>query len=503
MTPATSTATRPVPRGIYQAPLLHIAGRWRAGRHASRQTLVDPATGECLGELSLASIEDIDEAIAAAERGFAAWRQVPAFQRSEVLMTAARQLQLRCDEIAALLTLEQGKTLAESRGEIASTVQVVQWYAEEARRTYGRTIPPRTAGSALQVLREPVGPCAAFSPWNFPLMLASRKLAGALATGCSVVLKGAEETPASVAAMVGCFLEAGLPEGALQLLYGVPSEVSQRLLASPVIRKLSFTGSVPVGRELARLAADNLQRVTLELGGHAPVLIFADANLDKAVSQLAGAKFRNAGQICASPTRFLVERSVYDAFLARMTAACRQLRLGPGMDPATTMGPLANARRQAAMQPLVDDAVARGARLVAGGHTPDGPGCFYPPTLLADVPTDARAMKVEPFGPLVLARAFDSEAEALAVANDSRMGLAAYVYTDSASRQQRLVAALRVGMVALNHASVSSPEAPFGGVGDSGYGSECGTEGLDGYLQTKFIHQFPAFDTSSPRLNQP
>jgi acyl-CoA reductase-like NAD-dependent aldehyde dehydrogenase len=480
--------------GVYRVPLLHIAGRWREGRHVRRQTLVDPACGERLGELSLASADDIDEAIAAAQRGFDAWRRVPAFQRAETLTAAVRLLQQRSDTIATLLTLEQGKTLAESRSEIAGTAQVVQWYAEEARRTYGRTIPPRTPGSALLVLREPVGPCAAFSPWNFPVMLASRKLAGALATGCSVILKGAEETPASVAALVGCFLDAGLPEGALQLLYGVPSEVSQRLLASPVIRKLSFTGSVPVGRELARLAADNLQRVTLELGGHAPVLIFADADLDKAVAQLAGAKFRNAGQICASPTRFLVERSVCDDFLDRMTAACRRLRLGPGMDPVTTMGPLASARRQAAMQPLVDDAVARGARLLTGGRTPDGPGCFYPPTLLADMPTDARAMRVEPFGPLVLARAFDSEAEALAVANDTRMGLAAFAYTDSASRQQRLIDGLRMGMVALNHASVSSPEAPFGGVGDSGYGSECGTEGLDGFLQTKFVHQFPAFD---------
>lgn len=482
-------------RVAYEPPLLHIAGRWRTGRHARRQTLIDPATGEPLGNLALASADDIDDAIAAAERGFAAWRQVPAYRRCDALLAAARRLQQRSEEIAVLLTLEQGKPLAEARGEIASTVQVLQWYAEEGRRSYGRIIPPRTPGSSLQVLREPVGPCAAFSPWNFPLMLASRKLAGALATGCSVILKGAEETPASVAAMVACFLEADLPEGALQLLYGVPSEVSRQLLASPVIRKLSFTGSVPVGRELARLAADRLQRVTLELGGHAPVLVFADANLEKAVAQLAGAKFRNAGQICAAPTRFLVEREVYQAFLDRMQAACERLTLGPGLDPATTMGPLASARRQAAMQPLVDDALARGARCVTGGRRPDGPGCFYLPTLLADMPADARAMRDEPFGPLVLARPFDTEAEALAVANDTRMGLAAYAYTDSASRQQRLVAGLRVGMVALNHASVSSPEAPFGGVGDSGYGSECGIEGLDGYLQTKFVHQFPAFDT--------
>ncbi|TWO73249.1 NAD-dependent succinate-semialdehyde dehydrogenase [Caenimonas sedimenti] len=482
-------------------PLLHIAGRWRAGRHERRHTVFDPSCGQPIGELGLANGADIDEALAAAESGFAAWRQVPAFKRGEALLAAARRLQQRGEEIATLLTREQGKPLAEARSEIAGTVQVIQWYAEESRRSYGRIIPPRVPGSALQVLREPVGPCAAFSPWNFPLMLSSRKIAGALAAGCSVVLKAAEETPASVAAMVDCFLASGLPDGALQLLYGVPEEVSRRLLGSPIIRKLSFTGSVPVGRELARLAADQLQRVTLELGGHAPVLVFADANLDAAVVQLAGAKFRNAGQICAAPTRFLVERSVHDAFLERMAAACEQLRLGPGLAPGSTLGPLASARRQAAMQPLVDDALANGARLVVGGTRPEGQGFFYRPTLLADVPTQARAMGTEPFGPLVLTRPFDTEAEAIAVANGTRMGLAAYLYTDSASRQARLVPALRTGMVAINHASVSSPEAPFGGVGDSGYGSECGVEGLDAYLQPKFVHQFPAFDGTPPRIS--
>lgn len=477
----------------YQAPKLHIAGRWRDGRHARRATVRDPASGEALDDLSLADDADIDEALAAAERGFAAWRQVPAWQRAEALSAAARRLHERREEIAVLLTLEQGKTLAESRQEIASTVQVIQWYAEEGRRSYGRIIPPRLPGTALQVLREPVGPCAAFSPWNFPLMLASRKLAGALATGCSVVLKAAEETPASVAAMVQCFLESDLPEGALQLLYGVPAEVSRRLLASPVIRKLSFTGSVPVGRELARLAADQLQRVTLELGGHAPVLVFDDANLDSLVPGIAGSKFRNAGQICAAPTRFIVQRGVYDAFIERFAAQAERLRLGPGLDPATTLGPLANARRPAAMQPLVDDALSRGARLVTGGRAPDRPGYFYAPTVLADMPAGAQALRTEPFGPLALVMPFDTEAEALALANDTRMGLAAYLYTDSASRQARVVAGLHAGAVAVNTHSVSSPEAPFGGVGDSGYGSECGIEGLDGYLQTKFVNLHPAY----------
>ena len=491
-----------VSQAAYAAPTLHVAGRWREGRHSKRHPVFDPATGKSITSLGLASVDDINDAIAAAERGFEAWKRVPAFKRSETLHAASQRMQERSQEIARLLTLEQGKPLAEALAEVASTVNVIRWYAEEARRVYGRIIPPRVPGSSMEVLREPVGPCAAFSPWNFPLMLASRKLAGALATGCSVVLKAAEEAPASVAKMVECFLESDLPDGALQLLYGVPAEVSRQLLGSPVIRKLSFTGSIQVGRELARLAADHLQRATLELGGHAPVLVFADVDLDQAVRQLAGAKFRNAGQICASPTRFFLQRSIYAAFVERMVAACESLRLGAGLAPETTLGPLANARRQAAMRPLVDDAVERGAHIATGGTQPEGDGYFFAPTVLVDVPGEARAMNIEPFGPLVLARPFETEAEAIALANATRMGLAAYVYTDSASRQARLVETLRVGMVAINHPSVTSPEAPFGGVGDSGYGSECGIEGLDGYLQPKFIHRFQAAETRAEGSRQ-
>lgn len=472
----------------YRAPPLHVAGHWRDGRGAGRHAVKDPATGAVIGELSMASTGDIDEAIAAAEKGFAAWSAVPAWKRADALGHAAGQLAHRTEEIARLLTWEQGKPLAEARQEIASTVQVIRWYAEEGRRTYGRIIPPRRAGSEMRVVREPVGPCAAFSPWNFPLMLSSRKISGALATGCSVVLKAAEETPAAVAAMVECFLSADLPAGALQLLYGSPAEISQRLLASAAIRKVSFTGSVPVGRLLARLAADQLQRVTLELGGHAPVLIFADADLDVAIPELLSAKFRNAGQACIAPTRFLVERSIYDDVVERLGAGAARLRMGPGMSPTTQMGPLAIARRQHALQPLVADAVERGARVVTGGAAPAGDGFFFRPTVLADVPAAAQAMQSEPFGPLALVSPFDMEKEALAIANATPMGLAAYLYTDSASRQQRLAEGIRAGMVAVNVASVSAPEAPFGGVGDSGYGSECGIEGLDGYLQTKFIH---------------
>jgi acyl-CoA reductase-like NAD-dependent aldehyde dehydrogenase len=481
-------------RAEYEAPRLHIAGRWRDGRHARRHTVFNPATGQPLAELGLASPADLEEAIAAAQTGFEAWRAVPAYRRSAILHSAAQRLEQRAETVARLLTLEEGKRLAEARQEVAGTVAIIQWFAEEARRGYGRIIPPRVAGSALQVLREPVGPCAAFSPWNFPLTLSSRKIAAALAAGCSVILKAAEETPACVAAMVDCFAEADLPPGALQLVFGVPADVSRQLLAAPAIRKLSFTGSVAVGKELARMAADQLQRVTLELGGHSPVLVFADANLEQAVQQMVAAKFRNAGQMCASPTRFFVERSIHDEFMDRMQAACEGLRLGPGLEPETTLGPLANQRRQEAMQPLVDDAVARGARLVTGGAAHGDAGYFYRPTLLAQVPDQAAAMTVEPFGPLALACAFDTEEEAVARANATRMGLAAYLYTDSASRQARLIPRLRCGLVAVNHGSVTAPEAPFGGVGDSGYGSESGIEGLDAYLSTKFVHQFPAFE---------
>ncbi|HYF21739.1 MAG TPA: NAD-dependent succinate-semialdehyde dehydrogenase, partial [Ramlibacter sp.] len=450
-----------------------------------RLVVVDPSCGEMLDELALAGPQDLQEALDTAGAAFDAWRRVPAHERCARLELGVARIRAGQERIATLLTLEQGKPLAESRAECAMAADLIKWYAEEARRIHGRVIPARQPDSRMTVLKQPVGPVAAFSPWNFPLVLSARKLGGALAAGCSIVLKAAEETPASVAAMIACLNEE-LPAGVLQLIYGVPGEVSQALIASPVIRKVSFTGSVPVGRELAQLAGRHLKRITLELGGHAPVIVCDDADLERAVPQLVAHKFRNAGQACLAPTRFFVARRRHAAFLEAFTEAARGLRLGPGLDASTQMGPLANTRRQAAVRQLIERSVQHGARRLAGG-APDQ-GCFVAPTVLADVPLDAPAMLEEPFGPVACVLPFDRLDEAIAMANRSAYGLAGYLYTDSAQAILAVSEQLEVGSLAINGIGVSVPEAPFGGVKDSGHGSESGTEGLEAFLDTRSTH---------------
>ena len=469
----------------YRAPELLINGQWRTGRHAMTVAIVNPATTETLDQLHLASHDDIAQALQAAQQGFDAWRQVPAFERCARLEKGVARMRERLEHIATLLTLEQGKPLAEARAECAMAADLIKWYAEEARRTYGRIIPARLPNSRMQVLKQPVGPVAAFAPWNFPLVLSARKIAGALAAGCSIVLKAAEETPASVAAMVDC-LAAELPPGALQLLYGVPAEVSDQLIASPIIRKVTFTGSVPVGRHLAQLAARHLKRITLELGGHAPVIVCADADIDKTVAQMVVHKFRNAGQACLAPTRFYVDRAIAGSFMDAFTAASQRLVLGNGMAPTTQMGPLASARRLAAVRDLIDRSVRAGAQL----HQGDAPttGFFAPVSLLTNVSPDSPALQEEPFGPVVTLAPFDNIDHALHLANQSAYGLAGYLFTDSARTILKVSDQLEVGSLAINGLGVSVPEAPFGGLKDSGYGSESGIEGMDAFLDTKFTH---------------
>lgn len=469
----------------YRCPELLIAGRWRPGRHARSHVVVDPARDEPIGEMRLANAADLQEALSATVAGFSAWRVVPAHERCARLERGVARMRERIEDIATLLTLEQGKPLAEARAECAMAAELIKWYAEEARRIHGRVVPARAPGSRMNVLKFPVGPVAAFSPWNFPLVLSARKLGGALAAGCSIILKGAEETPASVALMVACLAEE-LPDGALQLVYGVPAEVSSQLIAAPEIRKLSFTGSVPVGRHLAQLAGQHLKRATLELGGHAPVIVCDDADLDRVVPLMVAHKFRNAGQACLAPSRFLVARRNYGEFVERFTQGCSALRLGPGMDAGTQMGPVASARRMAAVQDLIDRTVARGARAL-GGPAPQT-GSFVAPTVLVDVPGDAPAMREEPFGPVACVAAFDSLDEAIAIANDCPYGLAGYLFTDSARAIHAVSERLEVGSLAINGIGVSVPEAPFGGVKDSGHGSESGIEGMDAFLDTKFTH---------------
>ena len=470
----------------YPDTQLFIAGQWEPGGGATLEVL-NPATGAALGHVAVADEAALARAAQAAQDAFALWSARAAYERAALLRRAAGLLREEAEATARLMTLEQGKPLAEARMELAAAADTLEFFAEEGRRAYGRVIPPRAPHIRQLALREPVGVVAAFTPWNFPINQAMRKLAAALAAGCTVILKGPEETPASCAAMVRAFAQAGLPAGAVNLVFGNPAQISAYLIAHPVVRKISFTGSTPVGKHLAALAGQHMKRATMELGGHAPAIIAADADLDQAASVLAAAKFRNAGQVCISPTRLLVQREIFTPFLDRLTARAEALVTGDGLDPATTMGPLANARRVDAMEALIADAVAQGARLVTGGQRLGNEGFFFAPTILADVPVSARAMNEEPFGPLALVNSFETLDEALAEANRLPYGLASYGFAKSDAAIARLSAGMQAGMLSVNHAGLGLPENPFGGIQDSGYGSEGGPEALDAYLASKFV----------------
>ncbi|MDB5751206.1 MAG: NAD-dependent succinate-semialdehyde dehydrogenase [Ramlibacter sp.] len=479
------------PAASYRAPRLYIGGEWRTGSAQTSNPIINPATEEVMAELRHASAQDLEAALVAVEQGFAVWRKTPAAERQRILLRGMEILRSRREEVAYCLTLEQGKPLAQARSEVDVAAGMVQWYAEQARRAYGRILPGPAEDTDYEVRKEPVGPCLLLSPWNVPLILAARKIGGALAAGCSCIIKPPEETPAAVAKMVECFIEAGVPPGVINLVFGIPQAISEQLIASDIIRKVSFTGSVGVGQQLARLAAGGLKRMTLELGGHSPVIVFDDVDVDACVRQLVAAKFRNAGQLCHAPTRFFVQKAVYGRFVDRFAQAAAKLQVGDGLDERTEMGPLANARRVSAISELVEATKAK-ATLVAGGSRVLERGYFFSPTVFADVELDARAMRDEPFGPIALIRSFDMPAEALQMANATRFGLGSYVFTDSARLQRQMVDGLRVGSVAINSTIATVAEAPFGGVGDSGYGYESGEEGLEGYLHTKFVHRTQA-----------
>jgi len=387
------------------------------------------------------------------------------------------------------MTLEEGKTFGESKLEVLSSAEIFESMAEECRRSYGRLVPPRAAGHRQMVMREPVGPVAAFSPWYFPAVTPARKIAASLAAGCSCIIKPAEETPATALAMAKCLEDAGLPKGVLNVVFGVPSEVSTYLIASPVIRKISFTGSTVVGKQLAKLAADGVKRATLELGGHAPVVIFDDVDADTVAKMAVAAKYRNAGQVCISPTRFYVQENVHDRFVAKFAELAAAMPVGDGLDAKNKMGPLANARRIDAMEQMIGDARDHGAKVKTGGERIGNAGYFWQPTVLTDVQNDSRIMNVEPFGPVAAMVRFKKFDEVVAEANRLPYGLAAYAFTGSAANAQAIGDALDSGLVRVNTFGVTVPETPFGGVKESGYGSEGGSEGLDAYLQTKFISQ--------------
>ena len=474
---------------MYPAVQLFIDGAW--GPSASGKTLnvVNPATGEQIGTVAHADIPDLDRALVAAEKGFAVWRKMSAYDRSKIMRKVAEILRTRVDEIARLMTQEQGKPLAESKGETAFSADIIEWFAEEARRAYGRVVPSRAEGITQLVLKEPVGPVAAFTPWNFPLNQANRKICGALAAGCSIIVKGPEETPASLAAFVQCWADAGVPAGVINLVYGVPSQVSEYLIPHPVIRKISFTGSTVVGKHLAALAGMHMKRATMELGGHAPVMVFDDADLENAASILVANKFRNAGQVCVSPTRFLIQEGVHDAFLEKFVAKAEMIQVGNGLDAGVTMGPLANDRRVPAMEGMIADAVQKGAKIATGGKRIGNVGNFFEPTVLTGVTKEMRVMNEEPFGPLALFSSFATFDDVVAEANRLPFGLASYAYTASHRTAALLAARVEVGMLSINHHGIALPEVPFGGIKDSGYGSEGGTEAIEAYLNTKLVTQ--------------
>jgi succinate-semialdehyde dehydrogenase / glutarate-semialdehyde dehydrogenase len=464
-----------------------IDGAWAKSAGGRAEPVLNPATGEAIGEVPYASRADLDRALAAASKGFAAWRKVSAHERYKLMRKAADCLRAHADAIAETMVLEQGKPLLEARLETLAGADIIDWFAEEARRAYGRVVPARADGVQQLVVKEPVGPVAAFTPWNFPINQAVRKISAAVAAGCSIIIKGPENTPGSVMGLVRAYEEAGLPAGVVNLVFGVPAEISEYLIPHPVIRKISFTGSTAVGKHLASLAGQHMKRVTMELGGHAPAIVFEDADLDGAAKLLAANKYRNAGQVCISPTRFLVQESVYRPFLEKFIAASKAVKVGDGFDKETRMGPLAHARRVEAMDAFVADAEAKGAKIETGGHRIGNKGFFFEPTVMTDVPMDARIMNEEPFGPLAPIRAFHDWDEVVSEANRLPYGLAAYAYTRSAKTAAKLGEAIESGMVSINHHGLALPETPFGGVKDSGYGSEGGSEAIEAYLNTKFI----------------
>jgi succinate-semialdehyde dehydrogenase/glutarate-semialdehyde dehydrogenase len=468
---------------------LFIDGAWSDGAGGRTIEVLNPCDERVIGTVAHAETEDLDRALAAADRGFRAWRRVPAIERAKVMVRAADILDERAAQIAPLITMEHGKTLREARGELAKAVDLIRYFAAEAVRTYGRIIPARADNIQQIMVMEPIGVIAGFTPWNFPVNQLVRKIGVTLAAGCAIVAKAAEETPASGAALVRAFADAGLPAGVLNLVFGVPAEVSAHLIPSPIVRKVSFTGSTAVGKELAALAGRHMKRVTMELGGHAPAIVFADANLDKALDVLAGNKTRTTGQSCIAPTRLLVHDDVFEAFTARYVERMCAVTVGDGLDERTKMGPLANPRRLHAMQRLVGDAVAHGARLLTGGERIGNRGYFFQPTVLTQVPNKAKAMNEEPFGPLTMLRPFRHYEEAVAEANRLPYGLAAYAYTGSLRTAQAIAADIESGMVSINHHGVGVPETPFGGIKDSGYGTEGGPEAVGGYMTAKFVTQ--------------
>lgn len=472
---------------MYQKLALYIDGKFIEAEGRKTQEVINPSNREVLGHLPHATDEDLQSALLSAERAFASWKKSSPTERSTILRKVAQLTRDRAPEIARNMTLDQGKPLSESLGELISCADHADWHAEECRRIYGRVITPRNPNVRQFVLREPIGVCVAFTPWNFPYNQAIRKVAAAVGAGCTLVLKGPEDSPSAVMAIAQMFHDAGLPPGVLNLVWGDPPKISDYLIRSPITRKVSFTGSVPVGKQLASLAGAHMKRVTMELGGHSPVLVFDDADVERAAHMLAKFKIRNAGQVCVSPTRFYVQKKAYDKFLAAFTYTLSKIKVGDGLSEGVEMGPLAHERRVPAMGRFVEDARNRGAKVLLGGEPISGQGFFFPPTVITDLPDDSMLMTQEPFGPVAPVVSFDSIDEVITRANSLPFGLSSYVFTNSLQTATRVSNELEAGMVNINHFGSALPETPFGGIKDSGIGSEGGSETFDGYLVTKFV----------------
>ncbi len=467
-----------------------IGGETVMGGGRATRPVVNPATGDALAQLTLISKEDLADAAERAAAGFVEWSTKTPIVRSGVLRSVADAMRRDASQLARMLTEEQGKTLREANGEVAGAADLFDWLAEEGKRMYGRVVPSRAQEIQQMVLLEPIGPVAAFSPWNYPLALAARKVAHALAAGCSVVIKPAEEAPSAVLHLARLCLAAGVPANAIQVVFGQPELVSETLIQSPHIRKISFTGSVPVGRHLAQLAGRALKKVTFELGGHSPVIIMDDADLDRAVAQSVASKFRNAGQICIAPTRFFVHDAIFDAFVSRFSAQAEALRMEDGLLDTSQMGPLAHERRLDAMEDLAQDAVAAGARVATGMvERARAKGFFWKPTVLTDVPLSAKILHEEPFGPIAPFVRFSSLEEAIRLANDVQFGLAGYAFTRSLKTARQIRDGIKVGALGMNTCNVTAPEMPFLGIKDSGLGVAQGREGLLDHMNIKSFFQ--------------
>ncbi|KPG85027.1 MULTISPECIES: NAD-dependent succinate-semialdehyde dehydrogenase [Pseudomonas] len=473
----------------YDPLYLFIDGQWLTAQDRATAAVVNPATGEEIGQVPLATAEDLDHALEVARLSFDQWRQTVPDQRAKILKRAADLILERAPQIAAQMTLEEGKPLRESLDEVTRAAEYFEWFAESARRIDGRVVPANRPGVLQLVKRQAIGPVAAFTPWNFPAITPARKLSAALAAGCSVVLKPGEESPSTALALARALDDAGLPKGVLQVVFGVPDQVSSHLIASPIIRKVTFTGSVPIGRLLSARAAEGVKPITLELGGHGPVLVFADADIEKAAVEGVANRFRGTGQVCISSTRFLIQREAYAEFVEHFVAATQALKIGDGMDPQTQVGPLANPRQLAKMEQLIADAVEKGARVLAGGEALPGAGFFFQPTVLADVPMNARVMHEEPFGPIAILMPFDELSDGLQEANRLPYGLSAYAFTSNARTAIDVADGLEAGMIGINQYRIVATELPFGGMKESGHGSEGGIEGIEHYLTNKFISQ--------------